>query len=91
MLDQLATLYSNSTSVVRFHSRVEERSNETPTRISPASSALLVGPQCRTQGGGGGGAEGHVPPPPPPEEAMSALNFFFHVLLKEKVGAQIEL
>ena len=34
-----------------------------------------------------GGPEGHVPPPP--QEAMSALIFFFHVLLKEKVGAQI--
>ena len=32
--------------------------------------------------GGGGGTEGHVPP----QEAVSALNFFFHVLLKEKRG-----
>ena len=39
----------------------------------------------------GGGPKGHVPPPPPPppEEAVSVLKN--HVLLKEKVGAEIEL
>ena len=51
----------------------------------PFKSNFQESVQCRTQGG----PEGHGPP----EEAMSALkkNFFFRVLLKEKVGAQIEL